>query len=808
MFLFLYGIMMNREVITVFEEIEKYSLVIMPSLLKKEFLLTMSRKKKLVSSKIMTKDEFKRHYFFDYDEKTIFYCMEKYQLKYDIVLEYLQAMYALNTKDLSTNKLRFLKEMRDDLEKKQLLIFDPFFLNGLKGQTIAVVDEENLEPYEREVFLSLGATMISNEVRNNPDVMVSSFATIDQEISYCASKIKNLLDQEVPISHFSIVALGNEYRQPLKRIFSWYHLPLDFETNSSLYETEMGNTVLSLLDSCSSFLELVDQLKKKYPHQEEVINQLITIFNRYYWWDKPLTLFYPLLEAELKKTKRKTNHLKNAIRVISLDEMTNDSSMYYFVLGFNQENIPVVYQDVDILTDEEKQKVGLLTSDGKNIREKERVRQKLASVSLLFVSYKEKSAFNTYNPSLLIEEWQLPVEKKTLSYGDSHQFNQIVLAEKLDRLNKYGIMEEQLKELYVTYPKIPYLTYQNQFTGVNLDDLYRYLDHKLLLSYSSIDNFYRCSFRYYLANILKLSLFEESLVTNIGTIFHDVLSHYLDTDFDFEQAFSSELEKYSFSANELLLVSKLKDELKFDLETLKKQQNYTKFDQEYHEEKFYLPVSQGEVRVTFMGVIDKIMYVKKPEGTYLSIVDYKTGNLPDNLNGTIYGIGMQLPVYLHLLLHSNKFRNPIVVGIYLQRIINKELRRELGKSYLTQKENNLKLVGYSLEDEELLSEFDMTYQDSQLIRGMKMGKNGFYHYSKVLSQDKFKKLDTIVDSRIKEASTKILAGDFRINPKQIGTSLVGCLYCPYQDICFRREEDIVYLKEYKNLEFLGGEEDA
>ena len=266
MFLFLYGIMMNREVITVFEEIEKYSLVIMPSLLKKEFLLTMSRKKKLVSSKIMTKEEFKRHYFFDYDEKTIFYCMEKYQLKYDIVLEYLQAMYTLNTKELSTNKLHFLKEMRDDLEKKQLLIFDPFFLNGLKGQTIAVVDEENLEPYERELFLSLGATMISNEVRNNPDVTVSSFVTIDQEISYCASKIKNLLDQEVPISHFSIVALGNEYRQPLKRIFSWYHLPLDFETNSSLYETEIGNTALSLLDSCSSFLELVDQLKKKYPH--------------------------------------------------------------------------------------------------------------------------------------------------------------------------------------------------------------------------------------------------------------------------------------------------------------------------------------------------------------------------------------------------------------------------------------------------------------------------------------------------------------------------------------------------------------
>ena len=809
MFLFLYGIMKKEEVITVFEKIENYSLVIMSSWLKKELLLTLSRKKKLISSKIMTKDEFKRHYFFDYNEKTIVYCMDKYHLKYDIVLEYLQAMYSLGNQQVATTgKLSLLKEIKEDLEANHLLIFDPFFLDDLEGKTIAVYDEDNLEPYERNLFNSLGATLISNPKKMVPKVIVSSFSTIDEEISYCASEIIHLFNRQVPISNILVVALGSEYQQPLNRIFNWYHLPLDLNTSISLYETEIGRRALTRLNSCSDFLELITQLNEDYPHQQEVLNQLISIFNCYYWWDEPLTKFYSLLEAELKKTKLAQVHLKNAIRVISLDEMTDDSSMYYFVLGFNQENIPTVYQDVDILTDEEKQVVGLLTSDEKNIREKEKIKNKLASTQHLFISYKEKSAFNAYNPSLLIEEWQLSVEKKKVSYQDSHQFNQIVLAEKLDRLNKYGVIEDQLEELYTTYPSLSYLTYQNQFTGINLDDLYRHLNHKLLLSYSSIDNFYRCSFRYYLANILKLNLFEESLVTNIGTIFHDVLSHYLDADFDFEQAFSSALEKYSFKANELLLVSKLKDELKFDLDTLKKQQNYTKFDQELHEEKIYLPVGSGEVRVTFMGVIDKIMYVKKPEATYLSIVDYKTGNLPDNLNGTVYGIGMQLPVYLHLLLHSDKFRNPIVVGIYLQRIINKELHRELGKSYLTQKENNLKLVGYSLEDEEILSEFDMTYQDSQLIRGMKMGKNGFYHYSKVLNADKFKQLDKIVDSKIKEASTKILAGDFRINPKQIGKDLVGCLYCPYQDICFKREEDIVYLKEYKNLEFLGGEEDA
>ena len=127
MFLFLYGIMKKEEVITVFEKIENYSLVIMSSWLKKELLLTLSRKKKLISSKIMTKEEFKRHYFFDYNEKTIAYCMEKYHLKYDIVLEYLQAIYSLENQQVTTGKLSLLKEIKEDLEANHLLIFDERF---------------------------------------------------------------------------------------------------------------------------------------------------------------------------------------------------------------------------------------------------------------------------------------------------------------------------------------------------------------------------------------------------------------------------------------------------------------------------------------------------------------------------------------------------------------------------------------------------------------------------------------------------------------------------------------------------------
>ena len=206
-----------------------------------------------------------------------------------------------------------------------------------------------------------------------------------------------------------------------------------------------------------------------------------------------------------------------------------------------------------------------------------------------------------------------------------------------------------------------------------------------------------------------------------------------------------------------------------------------------------------------MGIIDKIMYLEKNQKTYMSIIDYKTGTLPDNLNHTIYGIGMQLPVYLYLIEKSKKYPDAEVIGIYLQKIINKELKRELGKEYLKNKENNLKLVGYSIEDEDLLEMFDYTYRDSNLIKGMKVGNNGFYKYSKVLSKEKFQKLSNLVENKVKEATTTILDANFQINPKQIGKELVGCKYCKYKDICFYQEKDIVRLKEYKNLDFLGDE---
>ena len=201
-----------------------------------------------------------------------------------------------------------------------------------------------------------------------------------------------------------------------------------------------------------------------------------------------------------------------------------------------------------------------------------------------------------------------------------------------------------------------------------------------------------------------------------------------------------------------------------------------------------------------MGIIDKLLYKKENGKTYLVIIDYKTGSPHTNLNNTIYGIDMQLPVYLYLA--NKKIKGAEVIGFYLQKILNNEIIKEKGKTYEKQKKDNLKLQGYSINDEELLSKFDSTYKDSEIIKSMKVGNNGFYAYSKTITKDQIKKLIEITEKNIDKAFNDIQDCKFDINPKRIGKNLVGCEYCKYKDICYMKEENIINLDEYKMLEFL------
>ena len=210
-----------------------------------------------------------------------------------------------------------------------------------------------------------------------------------------------------------------------------------------------------------------------------------------------------------------------------------------------------------------------------------------------------------------------------------------------------------------------------------------------------------------------------------------------------------------------------------------------------YEKEIIVNVNEN-LNITFKGFIDKIMYESFNGETIVAIIDYKTGNPNLNINNIPYGLDMQLPVYIYLLKNSNDLNNVKIGGFYLQKILNNTIDRQ-------ERINSLKLQGYSNSSENILEKVDSSYMDSKVIKSMKVSNNGFYAYSKVISDENIDKLSNLVKDKINEASLNIIDGKFDINPKEMNGKNIGCNYCKYKDICYMKHKDTIILKELKNI---------
>ena len=432
--------------------------------------------------------------------------------------------------------------------------------------------------------------------------------------------------------------------------------------------------------------------------------------------------------------------------------------------------------------------MNLDTSIENNIIEKENTIKLIKNIKNCIITYKLKTPFGTYYPSSIVEELNNEIIKEhnynNITYSEIN--DKINLTKKLDNLIKYNIKDKELETLYENY-EIPYNTYDNKYTKIDKNNLLEYINNKLLLSYSSMDNYYHCAFKYYINNILKLNPYEETIYTIIGSLFHHVLEKSLKNNDDYKKYWDEYISTLTLTNKEKFIINNLEETCKFTVETIKKQLEYSSLKETKYEEKIYI---NKNTKITFMGIIDKLMYKEENDKTLVAVVDYKTGSTSIDLNKTIYGLSMQLPIYLYLAKNSS-FKNVTIAGFYIQNILNKD---------------DLKLNGYSTSKKEILEQFDSSYENSNVIKSMRTTKEGnFYSYSKTLNDKEMDNLIDLVDKKIEEAGNNILEANFDINPKKINGINIGCEYCTFKDICFKKEQDSVYLKEQNYKDFLGDE---
>ena len=790
-------------------QIEEDTVLIVPNILKTKILEFIDSLDKLISVKIYSLEEVKQHLYFSYDEKAIIYLMDKYNYKYEVSKTLIDNIYYVEDRVYSSNKLNELLKIKKELDELSLLKKDHLFFGYLNNKKIIVYGYDYIDKFNKRMLSSFNNVKFIDVVPNDKEITIYENNTIFDEINFVFSKISSLIDSGIDINKIKITNVDSNYHHALLTLSKFYNIPISLKVDSPIISTKVGNMFLNILNVGNSINEVVNLFNERVQINEDnssVYNKIISICNKYIDMDYSFSFIKEGIIYDLKNTNVSSSNLEKQIEVAPFRDNVFTSDEYVFFVGFNQGSTPSIYKDEDYISDNLKYEVELELTNEKNTLSKNAFINKIKSINNLFLSYKLKSISEEFYPSNLIKELEMEVITPSLNTIYSSDYSKVILGSMLDDLIKYDVKNPNLDKYYSSF-SIPYMEYNNKFTGISREQLLEKINNKLLLSYSTIDNYYRCGFRYYIANVLKLDKYEETFKTFIGNLFHYVLSKSLDKDFDFNKEWNDYIKEKKLLVSEQFFLIKLKEELKLIIESVKKLHNETGLTDYKLEHKIYIDKS-SDIPITFMGIVDKIMYKNVSGEDLISIVDYKTGNPNTNLFNCFYGIDMQLPVYLYLVKYSNLFTNPNFVGFYLQKILHGEITRSSSKTYLEQKQDNLKLVGYSTTDESKLSRFDPTYENSEFIKSMKISSKGFYSYAKVIEDKKIKLLIELVNEKIDSAINDILSSKFDINPKRIGTENVGCAFCKFKDLCYMREEDIVNLKEYKDFSFLGGDDNA
>lgn len=768
------------------------SLIICPNQTKTKILKELSQTKKLVNIKFMTKEEYKKIYYFSYDDKLLAYLIKKYNYNIDVARVYINNLYVIDeNKTYKSPKLNFLKDLKKELIKEGLLIYNNTYKEYLKNKNIIVKNEYNLEKYEEEM-LGIKEEHVPEKTITAP---VMECNTLEEEVNQVCLEIINLLKTGVDINKIYLANVSSDYLYTIKSLFSFYHIPININFNYSIYSTKVVKDYLNTKE-----LDLENKDKKS------INKKLINILSDLSFLDETSKEYKILLTDKLKNTYASPVNLKNAITIKDLYKESFNDDEYVFVLGFNQDELPKMEKDISYITDKEKDEVSLYKTDYLNKRNKNNLVYILSNIKNLYLSYKLTSPFKSYYKSSLITDLSLNIVKPKLdSYNSSNIYNELRLASYLDLYHLYGEKNKDLKKLYTHY-QIPYKTYSNVFTGINNDEYLTNLPYPLKLSYTSLNAYSECKFKYYIRHVLKLEPYTNTFQTYIGSMYHYILSVYKKTNFNFEEEYQKYLEKRELSLKEKLLLIRIKKDLLKLIDILNKQDLITGYNDAYYEKKIDIDLKK-KVSVIFTGSIDKIMYYQNIEDTYFSIIDYKTGSIDTHIEPMKYGLHMQLPVYLYLIHYSKAIKSPIFTGIYYQNILfnyptwSKDIEKVKKDQYLLQ--------GYSTDDISILSRFDSTYEKSEYIKSMSYNEEkgfGTYAAKKVLSNDTLYDLLAYTKNYISKETDNILSADFTINPKVYSNVNISCAFCSFKDICYMKEKDLVYLEKQNDLSFLGGEE--
>ena len=329
----------------------------------------------------------------------------------------------------------------------------------------------------------------------------------------------------------------------------------------------------------------------------------------------------------------------------------------------------------------------------------------------------------------------------------------------------------------------------------NLSSLIGILSHT---SVSKIQRYTACHYAYFMDYILKVNKPKDEVVDSIdiGNVSHGILemlckeisasgTPFKDVDDDkiakrIDEMLGEYIENMSslsddFSKRDRFIIERLKGSILLCFKAVKKHISESKFEPLGYEMEFSEGSDLGTIKiktedgktVNITGKIDRADAYKTENGTFIRVIDYKTGNKTFRLDEVFYGLDVQLIVYMNALVNSNPSYN---YGGALYFLISdpvikedKHISEDKVKELL---DSALEFKGITVDDEVVRAGYDSK-------------TNGI---NNKFDLHKFEVMDKYLKKLLGRICTDMTRGDISINPYKKG-SFSPCSYCKYASVC-------------------------
>ncbi|MGN0492856.1 MAG: PD-(D/E)XK nuclease family protein, partial [Acutalibacteraceae bacterium] len=197
-----------------------------------------------------------------------------------------------------------------------------------------------------------------------------------------------------------------------------------------------------------------------------------------------------------------------------------------------------------------------------------------------------------------------------------------------------------------------------------------------------------------------------------------------------------------------------------------------------------IPFDKGNIDI--IGSIDRV----DEYNGYIRVIDYKTGGRSFKLPDILFGLNLQMLIYLYATVRAGGREDEKAAGILYM-----PSKRDLNDS-------GMAMNGLIRSDENIVAAMDREMQ-GEFVPKYTLTKNGTLSKTctSFVSAEDFSEIFDYIETLMRRTGDGILSGDIAVSPLD-GRDIPACKYCDYAAVCGRESAPCDRVPNFKNDEVI------